>query len=95
MVITSTANSSFNKICVSIGNAGMVAVTRQNSDAVQIGGCNFIVTLFNGIKGFSCAFNMIWSKRGTMSAESKDCSSGIWWSINDVFLAGITNMCKD
>ena len=95
MVITSTANSSFNKICVSVGNAGVVAIARQNSDAVQIGGCNFIVTLFNGIKGFSCAFNMIWSKRGTMSAESKDCSSGIWWSINDVFLARVTNMCKN
>ena len=95
MVITSTANSSFNKIGIGIGNAGVVAIARQNSDAVQIGGCNFVVTLFNGIKGFSCAFNMIWGERSTMSAESKDCSSGIWWAINDVFLTRVTDMCKD
>ena len=95
MVITSTANSSFNKICVSIGDAGVVAIARQNSDAVQVRGCNFIVTLFDGIKGFSCAFNMIRGERSTMSAESKDCSSGIWWTINDVFLARVTDMCKD
>ena len=95
MVITSTANSSFNKIGIGIGNAGVIAIARQNSDAVQIGGCNFIVALFDGVKGFSGAFNMIWSERGTMSAESKDCSSSIWWTIYDVFLARITDMCED
>ncbi len=93
MVITSTANGSFDKI--GIGNAGVVAITRQNSDAVQVGGCNFIVALFDGIKGFSGVFNVIWSERSTMSAESKDCSSGILWAINDVFLARITDMCED
>ena len=34
MVITSTANSSFDKIGIGIGNAGVVAIARQNSDAV-------------------------------------------------------------
>lgn len=47
MVITSTANSSFNKVGVSVRNAGVVAIARQNSDAVQIRGCNFIVALFD------------------------------------------------
>ena len=30
-----------------------------------------------------------------MSTKSEDCSSGIWWAINNMFLTGVTDVCGD
>ena len=30
-----------------------------------------------------------------MTSQSQDCSSGNWWTVNDVFLAGVTDVCED
>jgi hypothetical protein len=53
------------------------------------------VSLFNGAKGVVCAFNMILSERCLVTLQSQDCGSGIWWTVNNVFLAGITDVCDD
>ena len=38
---------------------------------------------------------MILSEWCTVTSQSQDCSSGIWWTVNDVFLAGTTDVCED
>jgi hypothetical protein len=48
-----------------------------------------------GAEGIACAFSVILSERCTMTSQSQDCKSGIWWTVNDVFLAGITDVCED
>ncbi len=53
------------------------------------------MSLFNGAEGVARAFNMILSERCTVTSQSQDCSSGIWWTINNVLLAGITDVCED
>ena len=53
------------------------------------------MALFDSIESFSCAFNVIRSERGTMSAKGEDCSSSIWETVDNVFLTGITNMSED
>ncbi|KAI2513176.1 hypothetical protein MHU86_1214 [Fragilaria crotonensis] len=34
-------------------------------------------------------------KRCTMASQSKNRGAGVWWAINDVFLAGVADVCKD
>ena len=51
--------------------------------------------LFYGTEGFACAVNVILGERCTVMSQSKDGSSGIRWTVNDVLLAQITNNCKD
>ncbi len=53
------------------------------------------MSLFNGAKGVARAFNVILSERCTVTLQSQDCRSGIWWTVNNVFLAGITDVCDD
>ena len=40
-------------------------------------------------------FNMISSEWCTVTMQSQDCSSGIWWTVNNAFPAGITHVCED
>ena len=42
-----------------------------------------------------CAINVILGERCTVTSRSKDDSSGIRWTVNNVLLTGITNVCKD
>jgi hypothetical protein len=42
--------------------------------------------LLKGAEDVAHAFNVILRER---------CSSGIWWTVNNVFLAGITDVCDD
>ena len=53
------------------------------------------MSLFNGAKSVARAFNMVLSERCTVTSQSQDCGSGIWWTVNNVFLAGITDVCDD
>jgi hypothetical protein len=53
------------------------------------------VSLFNGAKSVARAFNVILSERCTVTLQSQDCGSGIWWTVNNVFLAWITDVCDD
>ena len=49
----------------------------------------------HGVEGIARAFNVIMSERCTVASQSQDCSSGIWWTVNHVFLVGITDVCED
>jgi hypothetical protein len=53
------------------------------------------VSLFYGAEGIACGFNVILSELCTVMLQSQDCSSGIWWTVINVFLAGITDVCED
>ena len=53
------------------------------------------MSLFNGAEGVARAFNVILSEQCTLTFLSQDCGSGIWWAVNNVFLAGITDVCED
>ncbi len=53
------------------------------------------MSLFNGAESVVSAFNVILSERCAVTSQSQDCSSGIWWTVNNVFLAGVTYVCED
>jgi hypothetical protein len=53
------------------------------------------VSLLNGMEDIVHAFNVILSERCIVTLQSQDCSSGSWWTVNNVFLAGITDVCED
>ena len=58
MVITSTADSAFDKVGIGVGDSSMIAVSGKDSNSVKVRGCNFIVSLFDGIEGFTCALGL-------------------------------------
>jgi hypothetical protein len=53
------------------------------------------VSLFNGAEGVARAFNVILSEQHTVTSQSQDCSSDIWRTINNAFLAGIRDDSED
>jgi hypothetical protein len=53
------------------------------------------VLLFERVEGFSCAFDMVRSEWGTMSAEGKNSSAKVGWAVNDMFLAGFGHVCEE
>ncbi len=53
------------------------------------------MSLFNGAEGAARAFKVILSERCTVTSQSQDCVFGICWTVNNVFLAGITDVCED
>jgi hypothetical protein len=53
------------------------------------------VSLFIRAESVAHAFNMILSEWCTVTSQRQDCSPGIWWTVNDVFLAGVTDVCED
>ena len=73
----------------------MVAVARENSDAVKVGCGNFVMWLFDRAESFASSFNMVRSSGGAMTSESENCSSGLRWAINDVLLARIADVGGD
>ncbi len=41
-------------------------------------------------------FNVILSEGCIVTLQSQECSSGIWWwTVNNVFQAGMTDVCED
>jgi hypothetical protein len=46
-VIASTTNGAFDKFGVSVWYSSMIAVARENADAVEVGGCDFMMWLFD------------------------------------------------
>jgi hypothetical protein len=53
------------------------------------------VSLFFGAERFACAVNVILGEQSTVTSQIKDGSSGIRWTVNDVLLTEITNVCID
>jgi hypothetical protein len=53
------------------------------------------VSLLNGAEGVVREFNMILSERCTVMSQSQDCGPGIWWTVNNVFMAVITEVWED
>ncbi len=53
------------------------------------------MSLFNGAKGVARAFNVILSERCRVTLQGQDFRPGIWWTVKNVFLAGITDVCDD
>ena len=53
------------------------------------------MSLLDGAESVARAFNVILSDWCAVTSQSQDCRSGIWWSVNNVFLAGITDVCDD
>jgi len=58
MVIASTADSAFDKVSIGVGISSMIAFLGKDSNLVKVRGCNFILSLFDGKEGFTCAFNV-------------------------------------
>ena len=46
-VIASTTNGAFDKFGVSVGYSRMIAVAREKANAVEVGGCDFMMWLFD------------------------------------------------
>jgi hypothetical protein len=59
VVVTATANGSFEEIGIGIWDSSVIAVASKDTDAIQVRGCDFLMLLFEGIEGFSCAFDVI------------------------------------
>ncbi len=53
------------------------------------------MSLFYGTERFARAVNVILGKQWAVTSQSKDGSSGIRWTVNNVLLTGITNVWKD
>lgn len=46
----------------------MIAVSSQDSDSIEVGSSNFVMTLLEGVEALSCSLNVIRSKWSTMTA---------------------------
>jgi hypothetical protein len=68
-MIASATNGALDKFGVSVGYPGMVTIAREDSDAIEVGGCDFMMWLFDGAKGFASALNMIRGERGAMASK--------------------------
>ena len=89
MVIATATDCTFDQFSVSVWDSSMVAIASQKANAVEVGGCNFVLWLFDSTEGFACAFDVIGSQRCTMATEGEDCSACIRWSVDDVLLARV------
>ena len=58
-VIAAATNGAFDKFGVSVGYSSVIAVAREKANAIEVGGCDFMMWLFDGAKGFTSSFNMI------------------------------------
>ena len=58
-MIASTTNGAFDKFGVSVGYPSMIAVAGEKANAVEVGGCDFMMWLFDGAESFTSSFNMI------------------------------------
>ena len=58
-VITSAANGVFDKFGVGVGYSSVIAVAREDSDAIETGCGNLMMWLLDGAATFSSAFHMI------------------------------------
>ncbi len=68
---------------------------RDNNRALAFECDSSMMLQLHGVEGIARAFNVIMSERCTVASQSQDCSSGIWWTVNHVFLVGITDVCED
>jgi hypothetical protein len=59
-VITSASDGSFNQFGIGVWYSSMVAIAREDTDAIKIGCCNFVVRLLDRAKGFASAIDMVW-----------------------------------
>jgi hypothetical protein len=58
-VIAATTDGTFDKFSIGVGNPSMVAVARENSDAVKVGCGNFVMWLLDRSESFASSFNMV------------------------------------
>jgi hypothetical protein len=70
----------------------MVAVARENSDAIKVGCRNLVMWLLDGAERFASLFCMVRSLGSATASESENCSAGVRWAINDVLLARIADV---
>ena len=50
------------------------------------------MSLLDGVEGFARAFNVILGERCTVTSKSQNGCSGIWGTVNNVCLAGLTDV---
>ena len=87
VVIVAPTNGSFDEISIGVGYSSMVAVACQNADAIQVGGCDFLVLLLERVESFSCAFHMVGCEWGTVSSKREDCGTEVGRTVDNMLLA--------
>ncbi len=60
-MIAAATDGTFDMFSVSVRNPSMVAVVRENLDAVKVGCGNFVMWLLDRAESFASSFNMVWS----------------------------------
>ena len=58
MVIAAT-NGALDEVSVGVVDSGMITITGDSADAVQVRGGNFLMLLFEGVERFSRAFDVV------------------------------------
>ena len=94
-VTASAANRAFEELSVSVGNACMITIASEDANAIQVGGCNLLVLLFQRTEGLASAFNVIRCEWCTVSAKCEESCSGIRGTINDMLLTWFRNVDED
>jgi hypothetical protein len=94
-MVAATADGAFDEVGVGVGYTGVVAIARENANAIEVGGGDFLVLLFEGVEGFTCAFDMVWCQRGTVASKSKNGGTEIRRAVDDMFLAGFIYISEE
>jgi hypothetical protein len=58
-VIAAATDGTFDEFGVSVGYPSMVAVACENSDAIEVGGSNFVIWLLDGAESFASLYDMV------------------------------------
>ena len=58
-MIAAATDGTFDEFSVGVGNPSMVAVARENSDAVKVGCGDFVMWLLDGAESFASSFDML------------------------------------
>ncbi len=59
-MIASATDGSFNQFGIDVWYSSMVAIAREDTDAIKIGSSIFVVRLLERAKGFASAFDTVW-----------------------------------